>query len=124
MNPNDTEESIWYFMCVARTDGFDAARKQMLTVGQDRRPVMRAAMELFRGETDEAPLQKYATNAGALTSNDAFYGNLYLGLFREAKGDAQGAKSFIEAAVATPYAKSSGDYMADLARVHVRRRGW
>ena len=36
----------------------------------------------------------------------------------------EGAKGFMRAAVATPYARGSGDYMADLARVHVKRRGW
>ena len=28
VNPNDTEESIWNFLGVARLDGFDAARKR------------------------------------------------------------------------------------------------
>lgn len=122
VNPNDTEESIWYFMCVARETSFEAARKDLLTVGYDRRPYMRAAQQLFTGETEEAPLQAFATSTAA--SNDAFYGNLYLGLFREAKGDTEGAKKYMRAAVATPYARGSGDYMADLARVHVTRRGW
>ena len=121
VNPNDTEESIWYFMCVARLKSFDAARKDLLKVGYDRRPYMRAAQQLFTGETDEAPLQAFASSTAA---NDAFYGNLYLGLFREAKGDADGAKAYLRAAVGTPYARGSGDYMADLARVHVKRRGW
>ena len=83
---------------------------------------MRAALELFEGRTDEAPLQAFASST--LASNDAFYGNLYLGLFREAKGDVEGAKSFMRAATSTAYARGSGDYMADLARVHIKRRGW
>ena len=90
VNPNDTEEAIWYFLCVARQEGFEAARKRLLSVGYDRRPVMRAALQLFQGETDEAPLQAFATSASAFSSNDAFYGNLYLGLFREAAGDVEG----------------------------------
>ena len=122
VNPNDTEESIWYFMCIARLEGFDAARAKLLKVGFDRRPVMRAAQQLFTGEADEAPLQAFASSQSA----DAFYGNLYLGLFREAKGDVEGAKGFMRAAVDTVYARGpgSGDYMTDLARVHVKRRGW
>lgn len=166
VNPNDTEESIWNFLCVARTDGFDKARQTMLKVGVDRRPVMRAALELFSGAADEAPLQAYAKG---LSPSDQFYSNLYLGLFREAKGDVEGSKGFMRAAVSTAYARGSGDCekqsnthtppnkhrarrprstdgcvrisrprcgvarfssrvccadMADLARVHVKRRGW
>ena len=52
MNPNDTEESIWAFLCDAQMVGFDEARKQILKVGVDPRPVMRTAMALFRGDDD------------------------------------------------------------------------
>ena len=121
VNPNDTEEAIWNFLCVARAKGFDEAQKNMLRVGVDRRPVMRAALQLFQGETDEAPLQQFATSDSA---SDTFYANLYLGLFREAKADAAGARKFITAAASSRYGKLSGDYMADLAKVHVARRGW
>lgn len=31
-NPNDTEESIWCFLCEARLHGVDVARKQYLEV--------------------------------------------------------------------------------------------
>lgn len=31
-NPNDTEESIWCFICEARLHGVDVARKQFLEV--------------------------------------------------------------------------------------------
>jgi tetratricopeptide (TPR) repeat protein len=121
VNPNDTEEAIWYFMCVARLEGFDAAQQKLLRVGEDRRPVMRAALRLFQGANDESPLQTFASSSN---SGDYFYSNLYLGLWREAQGDATGSRRFIKAAADSPYAKSSGDYMADLARVHVQRRGW
>jgi len=49
---------------------------------------------------------------------------LYLGLWFEANGDAVKAKREILRANSTVYAKLSGDYMADVARVHALRRGW
>lgn len=49
---------------------------------------------------------------------------LYVGLWHEAHGDAAAARAAITAAVATPYARLSGDYMAALARVHCKGRGW
>lgn len=33
VNPNDTEESIWAFLCEAQMVGADAARQQFLQVG-------------------------------------------------------------------------------------------
>lgn len=121
VNPNDTEESIWYFLCLARLEGFEAAKADLLKVGEDRRPVMRAVLKLFQGETDEAALQTFASSNNG---GDLFYANLYLGLWREAQGDETGARRFIKAAANSPYGKGSGDYMADLAKVHVARRGW
>ena len=49
---------------------------------------------------------------------------LYIGLWHEAQGNSEAARASITKAVATPYARLSGDYMADLARVHCLRRGW
>jgi hypothetical protein len=33
VNPNDTEESIWAFLCEAQLEGAEAARTKMLKVG-------------------------------------------------------------------------------------------
>lgn len=129
VNPNDTEETIWHLLCLAQLApggaspaGLSAARTKMLKVGAERRPVMRAALDLFAGKTDEAPLQAFASSESSAA--DIFYGNLYLGLYREALGDAKSARSFMTAAVDSRYGQLSGDYMADLAKVHLKRRRW
>jgi hypothetical protein len=41
VNPNDTEESIWTFLCESQLIGPERAREQFLQVGRDSRPVMR-----------------------------------------------------------------------------------
>lgn len=123
MNPNDTEESIWAFLCDAQMVGFDEARKQILKVGVDPRPVMRTAMALFRGDDDTkylAALEDLSAGSGS----DVFYSCLYLGLYYEAKGDVENARRYLLKATSCRYGKGSTDYMADLARVHVARRGW
>lgn len=84
LNPNDTEESIWAFLCEAKMQGFDQARKQMLTVGQDPRPVMRNAYALFRGDDDGKYLETME-NLAQRSGSDCFYASLYLGLFYEAR---------------------------------------
>ena len=120
VNPNDTEESIWALLCEARLVGFDAARRDMLRVGRDGRPVMRAAYELFRGEGTMEALQA-ATQGGP---HDFFYGTLYQGLYYEASGDDAKARECVLAATRSEYGEKSGDYMAALSAVHCKRRGW
>ena len=123
VNPNDTEEAVWAFLCEARDKdiGFEKAREDLLVVGRDPRAYMRAAYALFAGTGDENALRAVAANGGAA---EDFYSWLYVGLYREAKGDDAGAKAAVLAAAATPYGSRSGDYMAALAEVHAKRRGW
>ena len=63
-NPNDTEEAIWTFLCEAQTKGFEEARKQMLRVGKDSRPIMRLVNDLFLGNASEEELATAGHNAG------------------------------------------------------------
>uniref|UniRef100_A0A7S1JEY7 Uncharacterized protein n=1 Tax=Eutreptiella gymnastica TaxID=73025 RepID=A0A7S1JEY7_9EUGL len=120
VNPNDTEEAIWAFLCEARDPsiGFEKARTNMLQVGRDSRPYMRAAYDLFRGTGTEEGLKQAAVDGPS-----EFYSNLYLGLYAEAKGDSVAAQQYISAAVNSPY-RRSGDYMYALAVVHKNLRGW
>ena len=120
VNPNDTEEQIWHLLCVARQKGsLEAARSSLLTVGVDRRPVMRAVQALFTGRGDEAAVKAFGSGG----PGDQFYSELYLGLYHEARGESLIAREYMQRAVAGAY-RSSGDPMYDLARVHVARRGW
>ncbi|KAI8472040.1 MAG: hypothetical protein J3K34DRAFT_415513 [Monoraphidium minutum] len=122
VNPNDTEESIWAFMCEAVLEGPDAARAKMLVVGRDSRPYMRAAYEAFR---DGSGASAIAAAAGPdPDAGPSFYAWLYVALYNEAHGDAGAAREAMLRAVGTRYAQGSGDYMADLAKVHCKQRGW
>eukprot|EP00903_Cladosiphon_okamuranus_P016003 g14778.t1 len=136
LNPSDTEEAIWAFMCEARMPsvGFATARQRLLKISNERRPYMRAAYALFKGDSTEGDLAKQmevgvvssSRNGGGASATSGapyFYANLYLGLYAEAKGDAVLARKYISAAVRSSYAKS-GDYMCDVARVHQKVREW
>lgn len=120
VNPNDTEESIWALLCEARLLGFHEARRNMLHVGLDGRPVMRAAYELFSGEGSLGGLK----SAALASPHDEFYSLLYQGLFHEAQGEEQEARGAVLAATQSLYGVQSEDYMAALAKVHALRRGW
>lgn len=122
VNPNDTEESIWAFLCEAQLVGAEEARKAFLQVGRDPRPVMRAAYECFQSGSDPSSILQAAGEDRS--GNGAFYAWLYVGLWHEAEGNAEAAREAVERAAQTRYAQASGDYMADLAKVHCLRRGW
>jgi hypothetical protein len=82
---------------------------------------MRAAYECFSSGADPSAILTAASDAGG---HDTFYANLYVGLWHEAHGQPEAAKAALLAAVATPYARTSNDYMAALAKVHCLQRNW
>jgi len=128
VNPNDTEEQIWHLLCLAqlKKGGLPAARPFKLTVGTDRRPVMRAAQKLFLsgGKADEQVLAEIASNGADASSR--FYASLYLSLYHESLGERPAAEQRMREAVGTVYALGGGqsDPMVELAKVAMKRRGW
>ncbi|KAJ1283686.1 hypothetical protein BS78_03G147100 [Paspalum vaginatum] len=120
-NPNDTEESIWCFLCEAQLYGIEEARKRFLEVGLDSRPVMREAYALFKDGGDP---EKLVANFLRRSDGEIFYSSLYAGLYYESQKDADMAKSHIAAACKSPYGSRSGDYMASLAFVHCQCHNW
>ncbi|XP_021682222.2 uncharacterized protein LOC110666140 isoform X4 [Hevea brasiliensis] len=96
-NPNDTEESIWCFLCEAQLYGVDDARKQFLEL-----------ITAFSNGPD----------------NEYFYASLYAGLYHESQNKPDAAKFDIVAACMSPYGQRSDDYMAALCKVHCLCRNW
>lgn len=91
VNPADTEEAVWAFLCEAQLPdvGFNGARQRMLVVGKDPRPYMRVAYELFLGAAKEEDL---AHEAKPSTPSE-FYALLYLGLYAEARKETDKART-------------------------------
>ncbi len=129
VNPNDTEEQIWHLLCLAKTEGIgslETARAQKLSVGKDRRPVMRLVQKLFLGEAGtEQELIAMANNTNSKVG-DKFYASLYLSLYYESMNDENSSKEWMVNAVGSEYAKTVGrrDPMVDVAKVAMKRRGW
>ena len=80
------------------------ARAKILKVGRDPRGYMREAYRLFNGEGSEEELRAVAANGPA----DEFSALLYVGLWREARGEPEAAKEAMVAAVQSPYGQRSG----------------
>ncbi|KAG5549073.1 hypothetical protein RHGRI_014443 [Rhododendron griersonianum] len=120
-NPNDTEESIWCFLCEAQLYGVDEARRRFLEVGRDPRPVMREAYNMFKDGGDP---EKLVAAFSSIQESEYFYASLYAGLYYESQSKTDAAKVHLLAASQSPYGQRSGDYMASLAKVHCLCRNW
>lgn len=123
VNPNDVENAAWHFICVAKTDGVEAARKVLIPIEGDSRVPMKEVHDLFAGKGTEEDVMKAANaDAGAETKrNHLCYAHLYLGLYHEALGHADKAKEHMLKA-AVDY--KMDHYMGKCAQVHVKLRKW
>lgn len=120
-NPNDTEESIWCFLCEAQLHGVDEARRRFLEVGPDPRPVMSKAYLMFKNGGDPNEIIAEFSKG---KDQDYFYAALYASLYHEAQKNPVAAEAAMIDACCSPYGLRSGDYMASLAKVHCKCRGW
>ena len=120
VNPNDVENAVWHFLCVAKLDGVGTARQVMIPIQDDRRVPMMEIDALFRGEGAVGKVIQ-ATRAGspppAQLNQRLFYADLYLGLYHEALGNRTKALEYIRRAA---HDYGARHYMADVARVHLR----
>lgn len=117
VNPADVENAAWHFLCVAREQNPDAARKALLPVGPDGRVPMREVYQMFRGALTAADVLKAAGDRPSAQ----FYAHLYIALYSEALGQQALALTHIKEAAADRYA-SAGGYMHMVAVVHLKSR--
>lgn len=118
VNPNDVENAAWHFLCNARANGIERARKEIIPIEGDTRVPMKEVFQLFKGE-----LKAEDVLAAAAAGNPSperlkrhqFYAYLYIGLYYEALGETEKAKEQILKA-AEGYGED--DYMAAVAKVH------
>ena len=121
VNPNDVENGVWQFICAAREKSFEQARAGMLSISGDRRVPMTEIYELFKGKgtvDDVWKAVKKGEPDALEMDNRKFYAELYLGLYFEAKGEAEKAYEHIRRAATEFRAEHA---MGDVARVHFKR---
>ena len=120
VNSHDVENAVWHFLCTARAEGLEAAKKQLIPIDQDARVPMAQVHKLFAGKASPEDVLAAAQAAPSTTpaGEPLFYAHLYLGLYFEALGDKEKASEYIFKAAMQ--AKANG-YMGDVARVHAAR---
>jgi lipoprotein NlpI len=112
------ENSVWHFLCVAREQGIEEARKKLIPVTGDARIPMAQILELFAGKG--SPEKIMAAVEGAKTRPEALpahllYAHLYLALYYEITGNDALRRSHLQKAYDL---KIANEYMWEVARVH------
>jgi lipoprotein NlpI len=120
VNPQDVENAVWHYLCVARTKGVDAARKGLIPIQRDDRVPMMEVYAMYRGMSDPEKVLAAARSGGPPEGElhvRLFYAHLYIGLFHEAAGEKKLAIDHIRKAAAD---YEVGHYMWDVARIHAK----
>lgn len=128
VNPDDTEEILWAFLCDVGSSGkgsesIEQARMDMMHLSApDPRGIMRTVYNVFEGTQNDDALFAVGDASGGKSSlrGDYFYSRLYLALLADARGDAEAASRIIRDALDSAYAISSKDYMVQVARVQLQ----
>ena len=122
VNPNDVENAVWHFLCLARVAGVEKARAALIPIKGDARVPMMEVHALFANKVKPEDVLKAAV-AGRPTpaqlTRQLFYAHLYLGLHFESVGNDQQACEHITQAAGQYW---TGDYMGAVARVHAQLR--
>ena len=121
VNPNDVENAVWWYLCMARLGRRTEAQEKLLPVGPDERVPMTEVYALYSGKATEKEVIAAMEN-GKPPERELrmrrFYGYLYLGLYSEAAGNATKARAQILKAVQ----QNVGGYMWEVARTHLETK--
>jgi lipoprotein NlpI len=117
---NDVENAFFHYLCNARSDGFEKARKNILKVGNDNRVTMMKTYELIQGKAKPEDVLATVDKAkidGEEKNEALFYAHLYVGLNYEAEGNEKKCREHLTTAVEK---HKISHYMWDVANVHLK----
>jgi lipoprotein NlpI len=121
VNPDDVENSAWYFLCVAKTRGLEDARATVIPSRGDGRQPMMSVLEMLQGKIAPPDVLSAAaanTRPGPARNLAVFYARLYVGLYYDSLGDSAQAIRFLKESLSY----ESNGYMAHTARVYLSHR--
>lgn len=121
VNPDDVENSAWYFLCIAKTKGIEAARKTVIPSRGDGREPMMSVLALLKEEIKPDEVMEAAidnTSEGPSRRRAKFYADLYIGLYYDSLDKKDEAAKYLKRSL------TYGDagYMVDVARVYLNDR--
>ena len=121
VNPDDVENSAWYFLCVAKSKGLADAEKTVIPSRGDGRQPMMSILQMLKKEIKPAEVvtaAKTNTREGYARKNALFYADLYLGLYYDSLNDESNAIKYLKRSMT----HGVEGYMADTARVYYNDR--
>jgi lipoprotein NlpI len=121
VNPDDVENSAWYFLCVAKTKGKAAAEAALIPSRGDRRQPMMSVLKMLQGTLTPNEVLAAAeanTKDGPDRKLAMFYGFLYVGLYYDSIGESEKARSALDRSVAL----AEKDYMGRTAQIYREHR--
>jgi lipoprotein NlpI len=116
----DVENAFWHYLCNARGEGVEKARKELLKVGLDARIPMMKVYDLIQGKCKAEEVIEWAEKADETRQSRnerLFYAHLYVGLNYEAERNPKKCREHLEKAVEK---HKIGHYMWDVANVHLQ----
>ena len=117
---SDAENAFFHYICNARKEGYEKARKNILKIGTDTRVPMMKIYEMIQGKAKPDEVIETAEKAklDKEDKNEAlFYAHLYVGLNYEAEGNAKKCEEHLKIAVEK---HKIGHYMWDVGNVHLQ----
>lgn len=97
----DVENSVWRYLCLAKSEGLAKARETLIPIERDPRPGLQEALEMYRGKVTPEKLleQMEATKlTGEAAAGYRFYTLLYVGLYYVAEGKDDLAAKYLKMA--------------------------
>lgn len=117
---SDVENSVWRYLCIAKSVDVATARKTMLEIKGDSRVPMMEIYKMFQGKIEPSQVLETAQSdkvGKEALNQQLFYAHLYLGLYFDAEGKPELAEKHIRLAVD----HRIGHYMWDVAAIHLKQ---
>lgn len=121
VNPDDVENSAWYYLCVAKSESVEAAKKTLIGSRGDRREPMMEILKMLQGRSTPEQVLEAAEKSSPvpeLKVRAKFYADLYIGLYYDSIGREEDAVKFFKRSLE----QGETGYMADTARVYLEHR--
>lgn len=121
VNPDDVENSAWYFLCIAKTTGLEAAKKTVIPSRGDGREPMMSILAMLKGTLEPDQVMVAAiknTPEGERRKQAQFYADLYVGLYYDSLDNPEQAAKYLKRSLSY----DSAGYMVDTARVYLADR--
>ncbi|MBX3420653.1 MAG: hypothetical protein KF752_03760 [Pirellulaceae bacterium] len=121
VNPDDVENSAWYFLCLAKAHDVATAQLKLIPSRGDRRPPMMSILKMLQQEIGPQAVLAVANEQVAESPQREaalFYAELYIGLYYDALGQTDRAAEFLRRS----QRRDISGYMKDTARVYLMQR--